>query len=363
MTVHARQGGDPMRLKLKTTRVVEWPGARLTARRAALVGFAACVILGPRPAIAQAVSVDSVLQTLAAPDWPTRSRGLSAIRELPGPLPATLVASIVTLVKHEAMTPHTGNGSEDYGEYTVDLVLAAVKSGDKSTIPAIVALGGLGVSSGITGFVASGGPSILPTLDSIAHVAPDDGDAVVETLGLLYGRYSQTLSAADSAAVLSRLFGAAASSSETARLELPFVALRVPLPELVPLLRTMAATDTSQLLPEGVYPVRRAAQRAVDTLAAQYNAMGSGGLLSSLLRERSAGCLGATGALHGHCQGMQAHLAAVQKHLGESNPTAALASLRNFRGSLAKAATAGLNPSFVGLMDANAARLQGMFGG
>lgn len=327
----------------------------------ALFMFASLAL--PRASSAQGTStIDSLVNTLNAPDWPTRSRALSAVRDMQPPLPPALVSPIVALVKREAGNPAFGAGSHDYGEYVIDLVLAAVKTGDKSTIPALIALGGVGISSGVSAFIASGGPSILPVLDSVQRASPNEADALLETVALMYSKQGALLSSSDSAALLSRLIAAASSPAFTARMELPFLALRVPLPDFVPLLRILAASDTFQE-PAGVFPVRRAAQLAVDTLAVKWTALSTSDLLALLKREQAGSCASVSGALHGHCQSMSADLDDVSRQIAKSNSQPALSAISNFRKALQQAAGAGLAALTVQLMDGNAARLAQLLGG
>jgi hypothetical protein len=279
------------------------------------------------------------------------------------PLPAALATQIVLVVKQAATTPTFDAGSEDYGEYLIDLFLATVKTGDKSTIPALISLGAIGTNGGVASFVASGGPAILPALDAWQRTAPSDAGAVLEVEALMYAQQSPILTAADSAALISRILSAVSSDAVSARVELPYLTLRAPLPELVPLLRMMATTDTVRLLPEGIFPVRREAQVAADSLSVAWAALTPTQLLAALTREQSAACVGASGALYGHCQSMGAHLDDIAKHLGKGNAQPVLSAIKNFRKALQQAAGSGLASSTVQLLDANAAQLATLVGG
>lgn len=333
---------------------------RRIALSISLFGFV--VFACSRPAAAQGVRVDSLLTLLAAPDWPTREEALSVVRHMPVPMPPSLASSIVALVKREALTPTFGAGSEDFGEYLIDLAVAATKTGDKSTIPALIALGGVGISSGVAAFVASAGPAILPSLDSIQRGSPSEAGALLETVALMYAQQGALLSPSDSAALLGRLLGAAGSPVVSARQTLPYLALRIPLPDFLPLLRTLAQSDTFQFLPEGVFPVRLSAQAAVDTLGPAWSALPAPTLLAALEREQMAACVRATGALFGHCQAMGAQLATAASHLSDSNSQPARSALDSFRNSLQQAARAGLATWIVQLMDANAAQVLALLG-
>lgn len=321
----------------------------------------ALTLLVPASVGAQATSTDSLVAGLSSADWPARAHTLTVINNLPA-LPAPVIQSIVALTKQEARARASSPTGEAFGEYILELVTAAVTTGDKSVIPAIVSLGGTGMSTGVAAFIASGGVSVLPSLDSAQLATPLDAGAILGVVGMMYSQQGAQLTSADSAALLSRLLAAASSPAFTARSQIAYLSRRIPLPDLVPLLQTLAASDTTLFLPENVYPVRRAAQTAVDALAPQWNALTPAALLDALTREQVSACAGASGALQGHCQGMSAHLSAAQRHLGESNPQAARESIMNFQNSLQQAANAGLPAATVALLSGNAARLALLLG-
>ena len=332
--------------------------ARSTVVASMLIG----AVAAPRRTVAQGTAIDSLSAALGSSSMPNREAALSRILQNYSTLPPALSSAIVALIGREAATPAAGNGSEDYGEYIVELVTAATRTGDHGVIPSLVAIGGLGVSSGVMAFVASAGPSIIPTLDSLQRVSPSDGSAVLQTFALMYAQQGALLTATDSAGLLSRLVGAASSTDLATRAELPSLALRIPLPELVPLLLQLATSDTAQFLPESIYPVRLAAQAAVDTLSTVWSALSSADLLKALIREQVAACAGASGSLRGHCQSMSAHLNEVGSHIHDANTNPALNELKSFRKALQQAGS-GLPLLNAALMDGNAIKLASLIGG
>lgn len=341
--VHPRtSAGSPPRGRIRRTVVV------------------AMILFGPCAARAQSTSIDSLRAELSAPDWPTRSAAVRAIRSMSLPLPSILIQPIVALVKQEATTP-AADASEDHGEYVMDLVLSAVSTGDKSTIPALIALGGIGISGRSAAFIASGGPSILLTLDAQPGAKAGDAGLVLQVAAFMYAQQGALLSAADSAALMARFLAAASSTSFESRLALTQLVLRIPLPELMPLLNVIAATDTFQVTP-GNFLLRREAQVSVDALSALWRSFTPQTLVTALTREQTAACLGASGALHGHCQAMSADLADVANHLRQGNSNPAQQGIKNFRKALQQAGGAGLPAAVVSLLDANAAQLAALVG-
>jgi len=321
---------------------------------------AAIMQVAPLMLGAQATSIDSLVAQLNAPDWPTRSLAVGAIRLMPQPLPPAVIQPIVALVKREASAP-LNTVDEDFGEYLIDLTLATVKTGDKSTIPALITLGGIEISGSVAAFVASGGPAIFPQLDSLPGARTSLAGLVLQVAALMYAQQGSVLSSADSASIMSRFLSAASSSSFEGRLALTSLAVRVPLPELTPLLTVLAATDTFQLDP-GVFVIRQQAQAAVSTLSPVWSSLSPQALLAALRVQQTSACVDASGALHGHCQAMSAHLADVAKHLSQGNSNPAQQGIKNFRKSLQQAAADGLATALVALLDANAAQLSALLG-
>lgn len=331
-------------------------------RAMVIIGVLMCAVVVPRFVAGQATAADSLRAALRSSSFSDRGSALTRIlRDYPA-LPPALTTAIVALVGREAATPAAGNGSDEYGEYIVDLVMAAVRTGDHDAIRPLVAIGGLGVSSGAMAFVASAGPLIIPTLDSLQRASPADGSVVLQTFALMYAQQGSKLTATDSAGLLARLVAAASSTDLATRSELSYLAMRVPLPELVPLLQQMATSDTARFLPEGIYPVRLDAQAAVDTLRAAWAALPSTDLLKALVREQVAACAAASGSLRGHCQSMSAHLSDVTNHIHDTNTNPARNGLKSFRNVLQQAGSE-LSTLTVALMDGNAAKLVQLLGG
>lgn len=243
----------------------------------------------------------------------------------------------------------------------IDLTLATVKTRDKSTIPALVTLGGIEVSGSVSAFVASGGPAVFPQLDALPGARTSLAGVILQVAALMYAQQGALLSSGDSASIVSRFLSTASSSSFEGRLALTTLAVRVPLPELTPLLGVLAATDTFQL-DQGVFVIRQQAQAAVNALTPVWSSLSTKSLLTALVLQQTSACAGASGSLHGHCQSMSAHLADVAKHIAQGNSNPAQEAIKNFRKSLQQAASDGLATVLVSLMDANAAQISTLLG-
>jgi hypothetical protein len=338
--------------------------SQLAGRRrgVSIAGVCCAAIMHVVPLVlgAQATSTDSIVAQLNAADWQTRSLAVGAIRLMPQPLPLAIIQPIVALVKREASAPLNAV-DEDFGEYLIDLTLVTAETGDKSAIPAVITIGGIEISGSVAAFVASGGPAIFPQIDALPGARTSLAGLVLQVAALMYAQQGAVLSTTDSASIMSRFLAAASSSSFEGRLALTSIAVRVPLPELTPLLTVLAAVDTFQLDP-GVFVIRQQAQAAVSTLSPVWSSLSPQALLAALRVQQTSACVGASGSLHGQCQSMSAHLADVSKHLSQGNSNPAQQGIKNFRKSLQQAAADGLATALVSLLDANAAQLSALLG-
>ncbi len=161
---------------------------------------ASVATLGTDPARAQPASdvvglsgaaLDSVKAALSSQDWNERHGALVRLNQAyPDALPGALVPSILALLTQESTASGDHDGDEEFGEYVVDLVLTGVRTGDARAVPAILKLDGLGISSGVAGFVAAQGRAVMPALDALAPTREDRASDVVETYVLMYGKRS-----------------------------------------------------------------------------------------------------------------------------------------------------------------------------
>jgi hypothetical protein len=314
------------------------------------------LLLAPATLVAQSTA-DSLASAILSTDLEVRSTAVSRALAEFSVFPAQIAQSVSTLIKREAANrASTPSNDEGYAEFILDLSIAAMRTGDKSTARALIALGGTGVSSAIAGFVASAGPSVIPALDSAALVTSEEAESILQTFALMYTAYGSQLSAADSALVLSRILAAASSSDPIMRMQFVVVMTRMPLPEALPLLQQLAASDTSRLMPEGIYLVRREAASAVTELQASYTALAPGPLASALERQRAAACSGATGSTDGHCQSMRSHLDAAIRRIADHRNQQAKQSIESFLKSL-DMASSGLAPALARMLRVNAERI------
>lgn len=320
--------------------------------RSACVG----VLLAPMCLIAQSAA-DSIAVDILSAHFGTRAAAVSRALTDYQTFPAQVRDAIVILVKREAAGNASLPRSEEYGEFLIDLAVATVRTGDTSTRRALISLGGHGVSGGVAAFVASGGAAMIAVLDSAAIAEPDDAESVLLTFALMYSRYGERLSAADSSAVLGRILAAASSADPVLRQQFALLAVQLPLPDAVPLLQALAAEDTARLMPEGVHFVRNAAADAATALQSAYAALTPSGLSALLLRERAGACDGVTGSLRGHCESMRAHLETLHRHIAAGAVTPARQAVDSFLKSIGKAAGAGLAAPLVTLMAGNARRI------
>lgn len=286
-------------------------------------------------------ALDSVRAALRSTDWGDRHAAIARINTAyPDALPSAIVPAILELLAREAVGQQPDD--EGYGEYVIDLVLTGVRTGDARAVPAILSLDGLGISSGVAGFVASHGRMVMAALDSLALTREDRASDVVETYALMLARYSSRLTHADSVQVMRRLVAAAGDTSVVVRSQLAFVASRVPLPELLPAVAVLAASDPDQI--NGVYTARRDAGRALPVLVRARAALPTGELLNRLTLLTDAACDDADGRLQGQCTALAAHLAAAARHLAAGQARPAANALDSYRDAVQRLAADRLLP-------------------
>ncbi|GJG85373.1 hypothetical protein tb265_05540 [Gemmatimonadetes bacterium T265] len=287
-------------------------------------------------------ALDSVRAGLAAADWNDRHAALARINgAYATALPPSLVAPVLALLDREAATSHA-DADEEFGEYLVDLLVAAANTRDVRATPGIIRLGGLGVGSGIAAFVASQGRAVMPTLDSLVRASDDHASDVVETYALMYARYGARLTRADSAHALRHLLAATRHPWYSVRMQVAMVAARGGIVELLPAVDQMARADSERV--DGAYVVRRAAAEAVLDLQPARAALPTGVLLDQLRHLTDAACEGAGDRLSGRCVALNAYLSTALRGLSERNPAAAANVLALFRTVVQRLATDGLLP-------------------
>jgi hypothetical protein len=200
------------------------------------------------------------------------------------------------------------------------------------------------------GAVAAQAPSAQQkALDSLLQsLRATDWTGTSDPLRQLAVRYASrrgTFTASDSIHALARFIAAANSPDPFTRLEVPFLAERVPLPELLPVLRSLAEHDQSHLesedTPDGPPFVHEASTHAVIALARAWLALPPKTRLAALEREVAASCISVRASLGAHCTAMQAALHRFGEHIRDSD--SARAAIRDFEKSLSHAANAGLS--------------------
>lgn len=274
-------------------------------------------------------TLDSVRIGLSASDWNDRHAALARINAAYSrALPPSLVESVLALLDREAATTNDEAG-EDYGEYVIDLIVAAVNTRDVRATHGIIQLGGLGVGTGIAAFVASQGRAVMPTLDSLITADEMQGSDVVETYALMYARYGARLTRDDSAHALRQLLAATRHPLWSVRMQVAMVAERGGIAELLPALDELARTDSAQV--EGTYVVRRYAAEAVSGLRTARAALPTSALFDQLRRLTDVACETAGGRLSGPCVVLNTQLSIVLRSMSERNPPAAVNVLTVFR--------------------------------
>lgn len=308
-------------------------------------------------------ALDSVRAALASSDWNERHAAIARINgAYPDALPATVVEPVLELLAREASANAQVAGDEAFGEYLVDLVLTAVRTGNVRAVPAVLSLDGLGMSSGVAAFVARQGPAVMSALDAFARTRDDRASDVLETYALMYARYGARLTRADSAQVLRRLMAAASDTSIVVRSQLALVAPRGPIGELLPVIADLAAADPGQI--DGVYYVRSNASRAIPDLQRAQRGLTTAELLNRLTLLTDAACESAGDRLGGQCVALNAHLSTALRHLSDTNPQAATAVLGVFRRAVQRLADERVLPRVSAVtLDGAAAALVDRLGG
>ncbi|HEY0780482.1 MAG TPA: hypothetical protein VGD56_21175 [Gemmatirosa sp.] len=326
-------------------------GSHVRRTIAAAALLCACVLapLTARPLLAQspsglsAVGFDSVRVGLTSGDWNERHAALARLNAAyVGPLPGVVVPWIVATLGREAATIHDHEGDEDFGEYLGELVFTGVRTGDARTIPGILALDGLSMSTGVAAFVVSQGRSVMPALDSLAATREDRASDVAEAYGLMYARYGARLTREDSAQVLRRLVAVAYHPSPVVRAQLAYVVGRGPIPELLPLIAELAASDSGQL--NGVYIVRKDAAMVLPELTRARAALPVSALLDRLTALTGAACNDADRLLRWHCGALAVSLGSAVRLAAIGQTRLAVAALDVYRGIARRTAAEGLLP-------------------
>ncbi len=295
-----------------------------------------------------ASGLDSVRMALASGDWNERHGGLSRLNTAyTGALPGSVVPWVVALLAREAAATDDHEEDEDFGEYLVDLVLTAVRTGDVRTIPGILALDGLSMSSGVAAFVASQGRSVMPALDSLAATREDRASDVAEAYALMYVRHGARLTRDDSAQVLRRLVAAASHPSPAVRAQLAYLAGRGPITELLPLVAELAVSDTGRI--DGVYVVRHDAGQVLPALTRAQAVLTPGALLDRLVVLTRAACDEADGRLRWHCGALAVSLGSAVRLVAVGQPRLAVAALDAYRGIARRTVAEGLVPRLTGV--------------
>ncbi len=126
----------------------------MRTRPAIILALAVAGMATPARAAAQAQAWDSLREALASDDWNERHWALQRINRIEGALPPELVTPIIGLLAREAaLRPRPGG--EDYGEYIMELVIAAARTDDDRAVRGVVALGGIGSSGAVSRFIAT----------------------------------------------------------------------------------------------------------------------------------------------------------------------------------------------------------------
>lgn len=293
-------------------------------------------LVGVRPVAAQSsgsgllssAALDSALVGLNAPDWNDRHSALERINTAyPAALPVTTVRPILDLLTREVTSSTSHEGDEGFGEYLVDLVLTAVRTGDVRAIPSILALDGLGISSGVENFVASRGREVMPLLDSLASTREDHASDVAETYALMYAHFGARLTHNDSVRVLRRFLNLAGHPSPAVRAQVTDVAGKGSIAELTALVVDLSTSDTEVIEGIGGLPVRRDALAALPALRRALTALPTPELLNRLTLLTEAACLDANAGLAAQCATLSANLATAGRYLAAGQGRTAVKSI------------------------------------
>jgi hypothetical protein len=315
---------------------------------AALIAVLVSVVSVPTGACAQGEAggglsvraLDSALVALRSPDWNERHEALTRInRAYTDALPDAVLPRLVELLAREAGEIKNHEGDEDFGEYLVDLVLTAVRTGDARAVPGILSVDGLGISSGVASFVASQGRAVMPALDSLAGTREDRASDVAETYALMYARHGSRLSRADSAGVLRRLLAVAVHESPVVRGRLAYVAGRGLLVELLPLVADLAVADTDRMFNK--YIVREDAAEALPALQGARAGMPTAELLNRLALLTDAACGGGSAATAAACAELGENVAEASRQVAAGQGRLAVKALDAYSRTVRRLGAAG----------------------
>ena len=288
-----------------------------------------------------APALDSVRVALASSDWNERHAALIRVnRAYSGALPGAILPRIIELLGREAQEVAGHEGDEDFGEYLMDLVLTAVRTGDARVVPGILMLDGIGISPGVASFVAGQGRVVMPALDSLAATREDRASDVAEAYALMYARHGSRLSRADSGAVLRRLMHAATHESPVVRGHVAYVAGKGSIVELLPLTADLAANDRGEV--DGVYVVRNDANEALPVLQRARAAMPTAELLNRLALLTDGACDGADPRAATSCAALRANVADATRLAAAGQRTLAVKALDAYSRTAQRLATDGL---------------------
>jgi len=187
----------------------------------------------------------------------------------------------------------------------------------------------------------------------------------LEISALRYSGSGVPLTAADSARALASFIAAARSSDGFTRLRVPYLALRIPLPEFAPLLEELADSpgdETDRENPDSDNEkmpadfVRDAAKDAYVALTSPWMAMTPLARLAALDRDVAASCFDASISLRAPCDSMRAALQRFRLHMSDSY--AARAAVTAFQKALERAAKRGFPNLSVILLAGNDSLLE-----
>lgn len=289
---------------------------------------------------AQTTVQDSIRADLSSADWSTRHRALQRISKVyPSSIPAALIDDIIRTINEEVAISR--ERSEDYGEYVMELVVTVARTDDPRGAAGVIRLSALGVSSPVGLYVAKRGSAVFPLLDSLllSTISNDRSDAT-EVFAMMLGRFASSLSRADSARILNVLLSAAADASASVRLKFAFVVERIPLPDAVPVLLTLATSDPYQS--SGSFLIRQEAAKMATTLSPLWSAQSNSVSIGRLGLAVEGACTTPSGAMVGHCQALSAFIQSAAQHVSANQPQPALAALASIRDRAALLLTQGL---------------------
>jgi hypothetical protein len=182
----------------------------------------------------------------------------------------------------------------------------------------------------------------------------------LQVLALRYMGAGVRMTAADSAHALASFIAAAHSGDAFARIRVPYLAMRIPLPEFAPLLEELADSpgdETDREDPDsdrerlpGEF-VRDAAKEAYIALAPQWLTLTPLARLGALDRDVAAACLDAATSLRVPCKSMRDALERFRLHMSDSR--AARMAVTAFHKAVERASDLGLPKLAVILLTGN----------